>query len=70
MICYMDVDFAAATEEQLRDWARQIRRERMRRRGRLITCQRCKTQVVARRDAQYCSARCRVAAHREAGVVA
>ena len=66
MIRYMDVDVSSATEDQLIAWARLIRIERMRRGGRVITCQRCHTRVVARRDARYCSARCRVAAHREA----
>lgn len=38
MIRYME-DVTTATEEQLRQWAKQIRQERMRRRGQLITCQ-------------------------------
>lgn len=68
MIRYME-DVTTATEEQLRQWAKQIRQERMRRRGQLITCQQCQAHVVARKDARFCSTRCRVAAFRAAKVV-
>jgi hypothetical protein len=64
MIRNMRDDVMKASETELESWARQIRIERMRRHGLLITCRRCGAQVVARRDAKYCSARCRVAAHR------
>jgi hypothetical protein len=63
-IRYMLDDLVTASEAELDVWARQIRTERMRRHGLLITCRQCGEQVVARRDAKYCSTRCRVAAHR------
>lgn len=62
-ICYMQ-DLTSLSESELTDAARALRYERPRRRGAWRDCEHCGEAFLGRGDARFCSARCRVAAHR------
>ena len=63
-IRYMD-DLRNLQDEDLRELAHAVRMEELRRHDRWQTCRRCGNRFLARRGAQYCAVRCRVAAHRQ-----
>lgn len=62
-ICYMS-DLVSLSDAGLSDLDRALRHERLRRRKAWHTCERCSEAFLGRGDARFCSARCRVAAHR------
>lgn len=69
-ICHMTTTFARCAleeldEDELMTLRTQIGHEVLRRRDRSETCEACKTLFVARRNAKYCSGRCRTAAYRK-----
>lgn len=60
---YMD-DVVSLSDGDLVKLGRAVYAERMKRRGALKKCRNCQELFAGRRDARFCSARCRVAAHR------
>lgn len=62
-IRYM-IDWEVLSDEDITNFDRALRRERLRRRGAKRICHYCSQEYLGRADAQYCSTRCRVAAHR------
>lgn len=62
-IRYMQ-DFTSLSDAGLTDVDRALRHERLRRRKAWRNCERCDQAFLGRGDARFCSARCRVAAHR------
>ena len=62
-IRYMQ-DLTSLSESQLADADRALRHERLRRREAWRDCEHCGEAFLERGDARFCSARCRVAAHR------
>lgn len=62
-IRYMQ-DLTNLSESELADADRALRHERLRRRGAWRDCEHCGEAFLERGDARFCSARCRVAAHR------
>lgn len=59
-------ELTTLSEAGLTDLDRALRGERLRRRGAWRECERCGEEFLGRGDARFCSARCRVAAHRTA----
>jgi hypothetical protein len=57
-------DLANLDDAALSDVDRALRQERLRRRKAWRACGRCGQAFLGRGDARFCSARCRVAAHR------
>ena len=62
-IRYMQ-DLTSLSESELADADRALRHERLRRREAWRDCEHCGEAFLERGDARFCSARCRVAAHR------
>lgn len=57
-------DLLALSDNDLAKLDRDLRFERLRRRGAWKQCGRCHTTFLGRGDARFCSARCRVSDHR------
>jgi len=57
-------DLASLSDAKLTGLDRDLRQERLRRRGSWMTCARCGTEKLAKSGARYCSGRCRMAAFR------
>lgn len=57
-------DVTHLSDRDLSELGRAVRVECLRRRGALINCANCEKVFAGRRDARFCSVRCRVAAHR------
>lgn len=53
------------TDEELNELRKQIREERLRRRGSVQVCWNCSARFYARKGAKYCSNRCTIAGYRK-----